>query len=112
MDNIGITRVCLASKLYGMSTPVNIESGSTICTLPTAIFNALVADFPTAVFDPSSGLYTVDCAQMAQHGTVDFVFGATTIKVPYSEIIWQSSTNNCVLGITASTGNHFILGGM
>ncbi|KAF5544490.1 aspartic-type signal peptidase [Fusarium phyllophilum] len=77
--------------------PVLLDSGYTVSALPGAIFNKIVAAFPTAQRTP--GAYVdVDCSVADLKGTVDFKFGNTVIKVPYADFIWHND-DRCVLGV-------------
>ncbi|KAM3510681.1 hypothetical protein MY11210_005662 [Beauveria gryllotalpidicola] len=74
------------------------DSGYTISSLPTTIFNELLKAFPSASKE-SNGQYTVDCGVVKTTGTLDFKFDNATIRVPYSDFIWQQPNfNTCVLG--------------
>jgi len=104
MKSVGITKPGESPKIYpDSSTPVFLDSGGTLSGLPTPIFNAIVADFPSATLDAGgSGLYIVDCAVASQSGTVDFAFGSTIIHVPYHEFIWfVPGSSLCTLGVAA-----------
>ncbi len=91
------------SRVYANSNmQVFLDSGSTLSLLPTALADSIAADFgaPAAAAD---GFYTVDCSLASSTGgTLDFAFGATTISVPYSELIRRSGSR-CMLGIQASS---------
>ncbi|KAK0653146.1 aspartic peptidase domain-containing protein, partial [Cercophora newfieldiana] len=87
----------------GSGQPVLLDSGYTLSALPTAIFDNLVAAFPSAVYVPSADLYVVDCLDPGQGGSVDFVFGDDssdkTIRVPYNDFVWHVPDSSlCVLG--------------
>ncbi|KAH8747426.1 aspartic peptidase domain-containing protein [Hyaloscypha sp. PMI_1271] len=115
MTSVGITKPGAAPKTYsGLSTPagqpVFLDSGGTLSRLPTTLFNAILADFPTATADPAgSGIYEVPCSVAAQDGTMDFGFGNTVVHVPFHEFIWQADTNLCALGVVADDSS-FVLG--
>ncbi|KAH7383136.1 aspartic peptidase domain-containing protein [Cadophora sp. MPI-SDFR-AT-0126] len=107
MKSVGITKPGeVTSKLYAPSSsdplgqPVFLDSGGTLSRLPTALVNSIIADFPGATEDGSSGLYLVDCSVADQPGTVDFGFGNTVINVPFSEFIWHIE-GFCYLGVAA-----------
>jgi Eukaryotic aspartyl protease len=109
MTSVGITKPNQPPKLYAPSSnnpkgqAVFLDSGGTLSRLPTPLFNAIVADFPSAVIDPSgSGLYIVPCSVANEAGTVDFGFGNTVIHVSYHEFIWFAGPNICFLGILAN----------
>ncbi|KAL2018656.1 hypothetical protein VTK56DRAFT_491 [Thermocarpiscus australiensis] len=79
--------------------PVLLDSGYTLSALPSAIFRKLLAAFPSAKYVPSADLYTVDCADPGQGGSLDFKFGSQVINVPYYDFIWHyPDTDLCVLG--------------
>lgn len=109
MTSVGITKPGAAPKTYPPpSNPagqaVFLDSGGTLSRLPTPIFNAILADFPSAKADPSgNGVYEVDCSVASQAGTVDFGFGNTIIHVPFKEFIWEAGSL-CVLGVVAEDG--------
>lgn len=101
MDAVGITKPGQPYKKYANSgTPVFPDSGGTLSRLPTSIFNAILADFPGATEDGTSGIYLVDCSVASQAGTVDFTFGSTTIHVSYNDFIWHIQ-GYCYLGVAA-----------
>jgi hypothetical protein len=87
-------------------TPVFLDSGATLSFLPTAMFNALLAVFPTAT-PIGQGFYKVDCRLAGSPGSVDFGFGGVVIRVALKDVIWHAPENDpplCVLGILADTG--------
>ncbi len=107
MTSVGITKPGEAPKLYAATSsdpqgqPVFLDSGGTLSRLPTTLFNSIIADFPGATEDGTSGLYLVDCGVASQPGTVDFAFGNTIIHVPYHEFIWQIQ-GSCYIGVAAN----------
>ncbi|KAH0555740.1 hypothetical protein GP486_006315, partial [Trichoglossum hirsutum] len=115
MTSLGITKPGQSPKSYTLSggaqgQPVFLDSGATLSGLPPALAAAIVADFPGATLDPSTNLYTVDCAVASQAGTVDFGFGNTTIHVPYHEFIWRDPTGTCNVGVEVATDGEPVLG--
>ncbi|KAH8649680.1 aspartic peptidase domain-containing protein [Tricladium varicosporioides] len=104
MKSMGITKPSQPSKTYTFNSgdpkgqPVFLDSGGTLSQIPTPLFNAIVADFNATPNPDGSGKYVIDCAIADQAGTVDFTFGATTIKVPWHEFVWKVGTT-CNLGI-------------
>ncbi|KAH8710777.1 Aspartic proteinase yapsin-3 [Beauveria bassiana] len=88
------------SKINAQTQPqvYLFDSGYTISSLPTTIFNELLKAFPSAKKE-TNGQYLVDCGVVKTTGTLDFKFDNATIRVPYSDFIWQQpSFNSCVLG--------------
>ncbi len=106
---IQMTSVALAtsgtSKTYaGGNMPVVLDSGSSLSYLPMSLVSAIASDFG-GKYDSSSGFYIVPCTQGGKGGSVDFAFGAVTIKVPFHEFIWNADDQTCVLGAGASDGS-------
>lgn len=81
----------------GRGQAVFIDSGDTLSTLPTPIFNKLIAAFPSAQYVPSSDSYTVNC-EVPESVSIDFTFAGKTINVPLKDFIWKASAGVCVLG--------------
>ncbi|KAG4437437.1 hypothetical protein IFR05_007078 [Cadophora sp. M221] len=106
MTSVGITKPgATTSKRYTVAPPayqqaVFLDSGGTLSQLPANLVAAMLADF-TGVVDNGNGLYTIDCAQTTQNGTLDFGFGNTIIRVPYHEFIWVPAPGVCVFGAKA-----------
>ncbi|KJR89229.1 candidapepsin-4 precursor [Sporothrix schenckii 1099-18] len=105
MTSLGLTPAGTggAPKTYPNSKlQVFLDSGSTLTLLPSDLANAIAADFGAAAAN-SDGFYAVDCRLAATAGgSLDFTFGGTTVRVPYSELIRQSGST-CMLGLQAST---------
>ena len=89
------------------SLPVVLDSGATLCYLPQDVHTAIGSSFPTARLDTSSNYYIVDCGVKNQTGTVDFTFGEKTIKVPYSDFVWDYTDTECVVGTQPSSCEYF-----
>lgn len=93
------------SKYSGSSlSGVVLDTGSTLCELPTAVVAAMASDVG-AEEDSASGLLVVDCSVASSGGKLEFAFGddgntATTISVPMSEFVLQDG-NTCILGVQA-----------
>lgn len=86
----------------GKGQAVLLDSGYTLSALPPAIFNKLVAAFPSAQYVPSAELYTVDCADPGKGGSLDFTFGDKVINVRFYDFVWHyPDTEYCVLGAFA-----------
>lgn len=83
------------------STPVFLDSGSTLSLLPPALASSIAADFG-ADEASSSGYFTVNCSLATRNDTLDFSFDGVTIRVPYNEMIRQSGTS-CMLGIQSNS---------
>lgn len=105
LTNIALSKDGKSSSSYASSAmPIVLDSGSSLSYLPSAIVKSMANDF-SGTYDSASGLYTVPCSNVQSAGTVDFTFGQATIKVPFSEFIWQYASNLCILGAVPVTGN-------
>lgn len=80
-----------------LSTGVVLDTGSSLCELPTAVVDAMAADFNAE--EDESGLLFVDCS-VANKGTLNFQFDGVTIDVPMSDFVLQDG-GYCVLGVMA-----------
>lgn len=98
MTGIALSKSGSSSKAYSNANmAIVLDSGSSLSYLPSSIVSSMASDF-SGTYDSSSQLYTVPCSQATSSGTVDFTFGAVTIKVPFNEFIWQYSSSLCILG--------------
>ncbi|KJZ71445.1 hypothetical protein HIM_09169 [Hirsutella minnesotensis 3608] len=103
LDGISVHRpngsvASVYSKPKGQA--VLLDSGYTISTLPSVIFDKLLAAFPEAKAPKKdSKLYEIPCSLGKVPGHIDFKFGKTTINVPFNDFIWyQTKSKICVLG--------------
>lgn len=87
----------------GGDSPVILDSGSTISTLPTVFFEGIGAALG-GKYDDLSGNFVVDCGLRNVSGTVDFVFGEKVIGVSYKDFIITSNSGACILGMEAGDG--------
>lgn len=78
---------------------VVLDTGSSLCELPSAIVSAM-ADDVGAQEDSQSGLLVVDCSAASASNKVEFAFNGVTIAVPMSQFVLQDG-NSCVLGVMA-----------
>lgn len=93
-------------KTYANSTDlaVFLDSGATLTLLPTALADAVAADFGARGTD-LNGFYSVDCALAGLGGSLDFEFPGVNISVPYAEMIREIPSllgTVCYLGISPS----------
>ncbi|GAB1320916.1 Aspartic peptidase domain-containing protein [Madurella fahalii] len=78
---------------------VRPDSGSPLSALPTAIFVKFMAAFPSAEYIPNPDLYSVDCFDLGQGGSVDFTFAGKVINVPYHDFVLNvPDSDGCMLG--------------
>ncbi|GAP88819.2 putative eukaryotic aspartyl protease [Rosellinia necatrix] len=105
MDSLSISPPNGTTKQYpNTSMAVFLDSGATLSLLPTALANAIAADFGAAATD-ANGFYPVDCDFNNQPGTLNFAFPGVTIRVSYREIVREIQTGfgiQCYLGISPS----------
>ncbi len=115
LTSVGITPPAGPSAtLYADASPglpVFLDSGGTLTRLPTPLYRAIgeafISEFPDAFLDEPSGYYVVDCSIASSPGSVDFGFGAKTIRVAYKDVIWdlgQPELNLCVVGVLPEDG--------
>jgi hypothetical protein len=105
LTGVALSKSGSSSKQYSNTNmPIVLDSGSSLSYLPSSIVSAMAADFQ-GTLDQSSGLYQVDCSQAKSKGSVDFTFGAVTIKVPFNEFIWQYDDQTCILGAVGVSGD-------
>jgi len=101
LDSVGFTKSSGGSNTYSNSkTPIVIDSGSSYSYLPSSVITKLASDFGGQM--DSDGNTEVPCSVLNQAGSVDFTFGAITIKVPYKEFIRQLDANTCIMGAMAA----------
>ncbi|KAB5513124.1 aspartic peptidase domain-containing protein [Coniochaeta sp. 2T2.1] len=86
----------------GLGQVVQIHSGYTLSSFSTVVFQKLVAAFPSAQAVQGDELYSVDCLDAGQGGSLDFTFGDKVINVPYSDFVWRDPRSGlCILGAFA-----------
>jgi hypothetical protein len=109
-NQTGTTTAITASSF---NTTVLLDSGTTLCYLPTAVVNAFATIFNAVT---TQGVLVVDCAfRTAQtKGYISFSFGGSggpTIQVPIAEMVLPiDGTNKCRLGMKGQSSGTFILG--
>lgn len=101
MNSITFKSGSTSNSYSGSSTGVVLDTGSSLCELPTAIVDSMATDFNAQVQD---SLYIVDCSLQTQDGSLDFAFPGVTISVPFSDFILQDG-NVCILGVQAIEAN-------
>lgn len=77
---------------------VVLDTGSSLCELPTSIVSAMAADVG-AEQDPESGLLVVSCSVMDSGSQLEFAFDGVTIAVPMSQFVLSDGGDSCVLGV-------------
>ncbi|CAN8096469.1 unnamed protein product [Discula destructiva] len=106
MNNMSLTTPNGVTKPYpNTGMDVFLDTGATLSLFPPELTTAIATDFGSPTAD-SDGYYQVDCSYNDMNGTVNFAFNGVTIKVPYSELIRESSSGagrSCMLGVGASS---------
>lgn len=98
MNSITLTNGSTSNKYSGSDLSVVLDTGSSLCELPTAIVSSMATDFNAQ--EDSTGLLYVDCDYQSMDGTLDFAFPGVTISVPFSQFILSDGAE-CVLGVEA-----------
>lgn len=104
MTGIGITAPDGTARTAAItSVAVLLDSGSTVASLPSKVLVALASLFEGAQYDQASRLYLVDCAKVNPAGTIDFAFNNKVIRVPFSDLIFQTG-DKCYLVVQSADG--------
>ena len=112
MDSIGMTTGGKSTTYTSASTPVVLDSGSSLSYLPQSVVSRMASDLG-ARYDSSSQLYLVPCSKRTATDSFDFAFSGFTLRVPFNEFIWNVDGRNCVLGaepVDPSSGITVLLG--
>lgn len=80
-------------------TGVVLDTGSSLCELPTDIVAQIASDVG-AEEDEQSGLLVVDCSAATSSNKLEFAFDGVTIGVPMSQFVLQDG-QYCILGVEA-----------
>lgn len=99
LSSISFTNSSGTSKYANSAlSGVVLDTGSSLCELPTAIVAAMAADVG-AVEDEQSGLLAVSCSVQTSGSQLEFAFDGVTIAVPMSDFVLSDGGNSCVLGV-------------
>ena len=105
LTGLGVTVPGSTSSVsIGTSTfPLSVlfDTGTTFSYLPTAVVAPLAEALHATSGPDAQGRYTVPCSLQSQSGHIDFVFSGLQLHIPYSQLIFEVSTGECVLGIMA-----------
>lgn len=102
MNSLTFKSGSTSNKYSGSDLSVVLDTGSSLCLLPTSVVSSMADDFNAQ--QDSSGLLEVDCSFQDTDGSLDFEFDGVTISVPFSQFI-LSSANSCILGVQAVESN-------
>lgn len=98
MTSLSYTNSSGTSKFANSAlSGVVLDTGSSLCELPTSIVSAMAADLG-AEEDAQSGLLLVDCSAATSANKLAFGFNGVTINVPMDQFVLQDG-NQCVLGV-------------
>ncbi|KAI1084443.1 acid protease [Whalleya microplaca] len=93
------------SFLREENAPVLLDSGTSVCAFPSAIFEAVQHAFPGAAAGNQPGDHLFDCAVGQMTGGLDFEFGSTVIRVPYKNFLLPTNEDGkCSLAISSIDG--------
>lgn len=109
---IDITGLSIDGRLAlakGAVQPVVFDSGAGLSYLPAGLVNNIAAAFRGAQYLEKTNQWNVPCEYRNQDKTIDFEFGAATIKVSYNDFIWEPEAGQCFLGVIGTKpGGEFI----
>lgn len=103
MNSLTFKSGSTSNKYSGSDLSVVLDTGSSLCLLPTSVVSSMAEDFNAQ--QDSSGLLEVDCSLQDQDGSLDFAFDGVTISVPFSQFILSAGANSCILGVQAVESN-------
>lgn len=98
MNSLTLKNGSTSNKYSGSDLSVVLDTGSSLCELPTAVVSSMATDFNAQ--EDSTGLLYVDCDYQSVDGTLDFAFPGVTISVPFSQFILSDGAQ-CILGVQA-----------
>lgn len=91
----------------------SLDSSYTISYLPAPVAERITERFPSAQRHESaardgSAYYTVDCDAAQLKGSLDFVLGDTTIKLPFEDLVGSKvNSESCFLGVASQPTGTF-----
>lgn len=104
MNSLTFKSGSTSNKYSGSDLSVVLDTGSSLCLLPTSVVSSMAEDF-NAQQDASSGLLIVDCNLQDTDGSLDFEFDGVTVSVPFSQFVLSAGGNQCILGVQAVESN-------
>jgi len=102
MESLGSTVNGKTTTYSNSNIAVVLDTGSTLCSLPSSIIKDMVKDTNAQV--DSQGDVVVKCSIGQNNASFNFAFKGITISIPWSEFLLpvSGSSTECVLGVTAS----------
>ncbi|KAK8024244.1 Eukaryotic aspartyl protease [Apiospora rasikravindrae] len=108
LKSIGATIGGSSKKYDNSATPIVIDTGSSLSTLPSNVVSSMVRDLNGQ--QDRQGNVIVPCASGSTSGnTFDFDFGGVTIRIPYSQFVIEAAPRTCILGVQAATSGGVML---
>ncbi|KAJ6439406.1 amino acid transporter [Purpureocillium lavendulum] len=109
VDEVGVTSQdgTYSPVTEGPPFSASLDTSYSICYLPVPAVERIARYFSSArrhdsVANDGSMYYTVDCRVAELTGSVDFVMGSATIKVPFKELVGSDAGGgSCLLGVAA-----------
>ena len=94
------------TNVTGWSSKFAVDSGTTGLFLARDIFNSLLSDMGLQKAAPGEEFPSIPCSRKADNASIEFGFGANSIKIPYSALIFPrgNSKTDCVLAM-GTAGN-------
>lgn len=102
------------STTTNLPLAVSLDTGSTLCSLPQALFDDILKAL-NGTYDDKAGLAYVDCSLMETNYNVTFSFSGAKIDVGLNQLVLEQGVSgwprsSCLLGVTPSKPGVNILG--
>lgn len=107
LDGMGITlNQSRGYDLQGSDRNVMLDSGTTISRMHYATARPILQAL--GAVDDGEGYYYVPCEMRETGGSVDFVFGNTTVRVPFRDFILDIDAPFCAVGMVITTDQQIL----
>ncbi|KAK8040649.1 candidapepsin-1 [Apiospora marii] len=108
LKSIGATMGGSSKQYDNSATPIVIDTGSSLSTLPSGVVSGMVRDLRGK--QDRQGNVIVPCpTSSTTANTFDFDFGGVTIRIPYSHFVIEAAPGTCILGVQAGTSSGVML---
>ncbi|KAH8897164.1 acid protease, partial [Thozetella sp. PMI_491] len=103
LNSVGFSSSSGSTTYTNSSTPVILDTGSSLSYLPTQIVSSIARDMG-ATFSRQSDLYLLRCSAVDASTNITFAFDGITINIPASEfvLVADSTGSICALGALGS----------
>lgn len=97
-----------SNKLATKSYPALLDSGTTLFYAPNDVATAIGEKYGT--YSSQLGGYAAACD--AKGDDFEFNFGSTSVKVPFSDLLFKADDagKQCIIGVLGSGSEYYILG--